>query len=593
MLGTLRRFIQRVMLALLSWVLLFFIFMGFLAWSTKKHEPKLESGSFLTINLDSPVVESPMPKDPVYQLALNMGATKPPIQLRAALDAIEAAASEAHINGILLKASCVNHAMSNMGTGQAKALRDALLEFKETSGKPIHAYLDGAALGHYYVASVADSVTFMPHATLSFTGLGGHKLFWGGFFEKYGIGAQGVSSGAYKTAVEIYTRTGFTPESRSQRQAVVDSIWESLKADIADSRNLKPEHLQEVSDHVGKFYSEQAFKEGLIDHLDHWDSFLERVNSLGTLNEKTQAVRQISLSDYIYLNEKQLQPSQEGRIAIVYAEGPMHYQKPKRAEQHIHGATLAARLRKLRKNEKVKAVVLRIDTPGGAADAAEQIHREVSLLRETKPVVVSMSTVAASGGYYISAPADAIIAESVTTTGSIGVVSVAFNAQRLANDHELYWDKVVTGPYAGIYSLAEPNTEAFLAQRQKQSDMLYEHFKSLVAQGRKLDFDRIEALAGGRVWSGTQALENGLVDARGGLKTAIQKARELAGLTQGSVSIREYGSSSTQLTLLDLFMGSTSLSQHLLPAGLNEALKALDTQDKTLEILERPAYLLP
>lgn len=587
MLEFFKKFAYRVAVAALGWALLAAFGFVLVLWVSKEKEPRLQPGSLLAIDLNSAIEEAPPPDSSAYQLAVGMGLTRPGLQLHAVLQALDLAANDPFINGIVLKASCVNWALSSMALGQAKELRDALITFRQECSKPVHAFLDGSAILHYYVASAADTVTLMPQCTLNFSGVGGSLMFWGAFFEKYGIGVDGVSAGTYKTAIEKYTRTGFTPESREQRKVVFDSIWQTMKEEIAASRMLPAEKLQSISEEFGVMAAEEFLAEGLADELLYWDGFLDKINPLGTLDSKTKIVRQLSLSDYISLRVTPLQKSQKNQIAVVYAQGPVLYEKPRGNDPHIHGMTLASRLAKLRKDDAVKAVVLRIDTPGGAADAGWQIEREVFLLKQAKPVVVSMSTVAASAGYLMAARSSFIFAQPTTITGSVGVLAVAFNAKKLGNEHGLYWDKVATGPYVGFCSPSEPNTPEQRARRQKHCDDFYKSFTELVSQGRNIPLDQLDSLAQGRVWSGSQAVENGLADALGGLQVAIEKARDLAQLAPESYSIEEYGSHCGQFTLADFILTSDMLTQLLLPESLRQ------TQVEAKMLQAGPAYYCP
>ncbi len=560
MFSMLKKVFFRLLVGILSWVLLLFISMGFLFgmlfWSAKGKSPKVEPGSLLVINLAEDIIETAQEENTLRKALMGLLGSPASTSLRGAMKAIKDAQQDERIRGIVLKLEGTQLMGGSFGLSEAKELHDRLLSFKKGCGKPIHAFMDGASLKYYYLASVADSISLVPESLILVNGLGGNRLFWGGFFEKYGIGVHATVCGTHKGGAEVYTRTGFSPEVKTQMQGVLDLLWNQVKGDIAASRNCEPEAIQKISDHMGTMSTNEAVEQGLADELLYWDGFLEKIAPLGILDVETQEVRQVSLANYVALNAlqdaKSLLTSSKDQLAIVYAQGPIYSQSPSRSERHINGLSLAEQLRKIRKDKKIKAVVLRIDSPGGSAFAAQTLQREVELLNKSKPVVVSMSNYAASAGYMIAAPASAIIASPMTITGSIGAYSLSFDAQKAANDHGLFWDKISTGTYSDPFSIAAPETPEMKERRQQLVKGTYRSFVNLVAQGRNIPIESMDAIANGNVWSSTQALEHRLIDGIGDLDSAIQKAKELAGLGEKPIKIKEFANDSFHL--LDFLM---------------------------------------
>ncbi len=531
-----------------------------LAASAGSNEPtKVANGSVLVIDLDRAFSDRPAETKPGSFLddALSAGRGDV-IPLRAATIALKAAADDDRISGILLRGTISADGYAS-GFAALRELRAALISFRQ-SRKPIHAYLVNPDTRDYYLASAASVVTIDPFGSLLMPGLSSEQIFFTGLFEKYGIGMQVSRVGRFKAAVEPFTRRDMSPENRLQTGAYLGDLWSEVKRGVAQSRGIDTIALQTIIDAQGIILPADAKAAKLVDRVAYFDDVLSDLQQLASAARTADGARvstkdsiraaematlldrptlpQITLSEYAPIavaKDRSFSASQT--IAIVYAEGDIV--DGEGGDGTIGGASLARELRRVRSDSKVKAVVLRVNSPGGSAIASEQIQRELSLIGKQKPIVVSMGTVAASGGYWISTAAARVFAEPNTITGSIGVFSLVPNIKELANRNGITFDTVKTGRYADLFSIARPRSDAELAVLQRGTDAVYEAFIMRVSAARKLTPDSIRAIAEGRVWSGEDAMRIGLVDSIGGLDAALKSAASLAKIT-GDYDVREY-----------------------------------------------------
>ena len=489
--------------------------------------PTVEKGSYLVLNLSTNFTDAPVELD-----FASFGSGAESVQLRSATRALRAAAKDERIAGVYLTGDL---SPADFGSGYAalRELRTALEDFR-AAGKPVQAYLTQATTRTYYVASAADNLALDPYGMILMPGLASQPMFFAGLFEKYGVNVQVTRVGKYKSAVETFTRRDMSPENREEVTQLLGDIWSVLLADIAKTRKLESAEIQGVVDREGMIRAKPALEAKLVDRVAYRDEIYEDLKARTGRAGSKEPFRQVALAQYA----KQLKDggagdsgrkaSAKGRIAVVYAEGKIVDGEGKIGE--IGGSELSRALRKLRQDANVKAVVLRVNSPGGSASASEVIQREVRLIREVKPLIVSMGSYAASGGYWISAPADRIFAESSTITGSIGVFGLQFDVQRLAADFGVSFDTVKTGRFADALTITRAKTPEEMAVLQRMVDWIYGEFIAKVAEGRKLTPEQVEAIAQGRVWSGREALARGLVDEIGGLEAALAHAAKRAGL---------------------------------------------------------------
>ena len=495
--------------------------------------------SYLVFDLSANIQDTPAQLEGLEEITEAFGGRGGRVlQLREVTRALRAAAHDNDIKGLYLTGRL---APEGYGAGYAalKEVREALEEFK-ASGKPVKAFLNFATTRDYYLATAASELVLDPYGAVLMSGLASQPMFFTGAFEKFGIGVQVTRVGKYKSAVEPYTRKDMSPESRQQTQKLLDDIWAELTAAAEHSRRLAPGTIQRAVDAEGFLRADAAKKLKLVDRVAYVDEVLDELKAATGRRGSKESFRQIDLKDYARLvSGDGLVPSRRpeargrsgrSRLAIVYAEGTI-VDGDGHDRGYVWGDRLARELRQLRQDDAVKAIVLRVNSPGGSVTASETIQREVRLAAKQKPLVVSFGTVAASGGYWISTYSARIYAEPTTITGSLGVFGLLFNVQGLANDKlGLTFDTVKTARYADLGTLTRPKTEAELAIIQQTVDWVYDQFIGKVAESRRLDRAAVHEIAQGRVWSGAEALKLGLVDEIGGLDAAVKYAADKAGL---------------------------------------------------------------
>lgn len=501
-----------------------------IAAASKDSGPKVENKSVLVFDLSANITDSKpaATTSEAIEQALSDEDSES-ITLRAVLDSLDKASRDKRIVGIYLQGSSAG---SSAGLATLKEVREALERFRAT-GKKIVAYDEDWTEGEYYLGSVANTVVVNPLGAMELNGFSSQTMFLTGALQKYGIGVQVVRAGKYKAAVEPFERTQLSPENQQQTQKVLDDLWGEFRNTVGKHRQLNPKQLQAIADSGGLLMAQEARQRKLVDRVAYFDQVVADLKKLTGKDSESQSFRQISLSGYAKAvqNQNQAASRSKNQIAVVYAEGEIV--DGDGGGRQVGGERLAKQLRKLRQDKDVKAVVLRVNSPGGSATASEVIQREVKLTRKEKPVVVSMGNVAASGGYWISTDADRIFAEPTTITGSIGVFGLLLNVQKIANNNGITWDVVKTGPYADTQTAVRPKTERELAIYRQLVQQVYEQFLNRVAESRKIPKQTVAQIAQGRVWSGVEAQKIGLVDKIGGIRDAIADAAKLAKLGDG------------------------------------------------------------
>ena len=477
--------------------------------------------SILKIDFSEVLTDAPS-SDPLAGIDLMTLQTTRQLSLFKALRAIEAAGADDRIKGIYLR---MNGEGGVTGSALLEELREALLEFKQ-SGKFIIAYNETYSQGQYYFASVADKIYLQPEGGMDWSGLSSNVMFYKGLLDKLDLRAEVFRPTAckYKSAVEPFILDKMSSANREQMQALVNSMWGTISGAVCESRGIDSVKMRRITDNLQVTLPEEALEYGFVDSLVYEDQMEDVFAELGVSDDYDF----ITLGDYASQVGADLKNISADQVAIVYADGQIVDGEGYGKE--IYGNTLAAKIAGVREDEKVKAVVLRVNSPGGSALASDVIWREVELLRAEKPVVVSMGSYAASGGYYISCPADVIVADRLTLTGSIGVFGMILDTREaLKNKLGITIDGVKSNASSSFLA-TEPLTPIQRSMIMRGVDKVYTTFTNDVAEGRNLPIEKVLDIAGGRVWSGADALGIGLIDTYGGLKTAIALAVDKADL---------------------------------------------------------------
>lgn len=500
---------------------IFFFLLILLAASIETDEViEVKSQSVLKFSFDDRILKDYAPKDD-SPLGKLFEFDEPTLGLNEVLNAIDNAKTDANIEGISIEIKFLN-----AGLAQTQAIRRKLQEFKET-GKFVSAYADFYDQKNYYLSSVADSLFINPLGMVDFRGLSTEVLYYADFQDKYGVKMEVVRHGKYKSGAEPYLFNKMSDENREQIKSFLSSVWDAMLQEMSVSRNKSIAAFHDLADTAGGRNATLASDNKLVDqvaYIDEYNSFLKR--NIGIGNDKT--LNSISLVDYIKSGKGRKLSTSANKIAIIYAQGEMIYGKGN--QEYVGQEMMLKSIEKARKDTNVKAVVLRVNSPGGVAITADMIWRELELLKKEKPIVVSMGNLAASGGYYIACNANKIYAEPTTITGSIGVFGLIPNVHQLTETIGINAEQVATNK-APNYSLFEPMSKDFHEVTQQSIELIYTTFLNKVAVGRNMSVDKVDELAQGRVWSGAEAVANGLVDELGSLEDAIAYAALIANIS--------------------------------------------------------------
>ena len=489
--------------------------------ASSTEEPTVKENSVLMARFNTPVVDR-SDDNPFSQFTSGSFAMDGSMGLDQVLKDIEKAKSDDNISGIFMDLSGVPIGMASL-----EEIRNALINFKD-SGKFIISHADMYTQKSYYLASVSDKIYLTPTGEMEFKGLTARVLLFKRALDKYGIDMQVIRHGTFKSAVEPFLTDKMSDENKEQLNAMISTVWGQMVQGISEARDIPIEDLNKYADDLSVTLDDKALEKGMIDGLKYYDEVLDELREL-TLTEEDDDVPAITLKKYADVSPKVKKEVSRDRIAVIYAMGNIVMGD---ASEGMIGADRISRaIRKARKDDKVKAIVFRVNSGGGSALASEIIHREIELATQVKPVVASLGNVAASGGYYIVAPADTILASETTITGSIGVFGVLPNVQEMLNDKiGITTGVVTTNKHSDIGSPTRPLTGDERAIIQSYVDDTYKTFVGHVAEGRSMTFDEVDAIAGGRIWSGVNAMEIGLIDLYGGLEKSIEVAAEMAGL---------------------------------------------------------------
>ncbi|MFQ3616777.1 MAG: signal peptide peptidase SppA [Cyanobacteriota bacterium] len=553
-----------------------------IALSGRDTGPKVEDKSVLTLNLDRGISDAPVAVDPgrVFQEALSGRTARQPVSLRTTVEAIEAAAADKKIVGLLLEGNLP----STTGYATLREVRQAIDTFRE-SGKPIYAYDVNWSERDYYLASAATNVSMNPAGVLEMNGLRSETTFFAGALERFGVGVQVLQVGRYKSAVEPFTRQDNSPESRQQTEALLQDLWNEIITTSSQHRDLSPQQIQAIADSGGLLMASEAKTTGLIDRVAYPDEVLADLKKLTGEKPDKHTFRSVGVGTYAQVVAAERKRGD--RIALVYLNGDIVSGTGSTGQ--IGSDPFVKLLRELRLDKNIKAVVLRINSPGGSAVASDLIAHEVSLMRKEKPVITSMGNVAASGGYYIAAQGTKVFASPNTITGSIGVFGLVPNFQTLANRNGVTWDIIKTGRYADIETTSRPRTEVEMALLRRMAQKAYSTFLDTVASARPLSREQVNEVGQGRVWSGVAAKTVGLVDELGGLQAALKEAAAQAKLETWSVEEYPKRLSFGEQFWSDLQSRLPEESQSRTLLG--DRLEALQSDLEIFEVLDDPANL--
>lgn len=500
------------------------------AIASREDEVEVKDNTVLHLRLDKPIVERAA-EDEFSIMEAIPGLSGGSIGLMELLEAIEHAEGDDRIKGILLEPQFL---MS--GYASVKEIRDALERFKE-SGKWIYAYNEIYTEKDYYLASVANKVYLNPAGNLELNGLVSEVVFVKGTLDKLGIEPQIFRVGEFKSAIEPLIRTEMSEASREQTNSFLNNIYQTFLQDVARSRNLEVNELERISDEMLVRRAEDALTYKVVDQLGYLDQIYDEIRDKLGIEDKTEKINTIGYKKY----RKAFKPegSSQNRIAVIIASGEIL--SGKGDDNTIGSDKFAKEIREARLNDRVKAVVLRINSPGGSALASDVIWREIVLTGQTKPIIASLSDVAASGGYYMAMGCDTIVAQPNTITGSIGIFGVLFNMKEFLNDKlGMTTDVVETGELSNIFKVTRPLSEYERSIIQTSVEEGYETFTRKAAEGRNMPVDKLREVASGRVWSGLEAKDRGLVDVLGSFQDAVGIAAAKAGLEKGDYRLRYY-----------------------------------------------------
>ena len=517
-------FLKYVLATIVGLLIFFFIsvliMVGIIASTASDDEVKVKEGSVLELKLDKKITERD-PKNPLNELGFSFGGFTSTDGLDQIKASIRRAKTDDNIKGIFLNMTFVD-----AGMGKLEEIRYELVEFKK-SGKFIVSYADISTEKAYYLASVADKIYLNPMGTIEFNGMSSELFFFKRLLDKLNIEAQIFKVGTYKSAVEPFFLEKASEANREQLNSFLNSMNSYQLQNIAKSRKMTVAELKDVQDNLLVRDPEDAKKFKLITDIGYFDEAITFMkNRIG--KEEKDKLELVKLSKYKKVKDKDVSTS-KNRIAVIFAEGDIV--DGEGDEDNIGGRKYADAIRSARLDENVKAVVVRISSPGGSALASDIIWREIQLTKKVKPVIASMSDVAASGGYYMAMGCDTIVAHPNTITGSIGVFGVIPNVQGFLNEKlGITVDHVNTGKFSDVPTITRPMSAEEKAIVQRQIDQIYETFTSKAAQGRKMSQDKLKEYASGRVWSGIEAKQRNLVDMYGGLETAIAVAAKKAGV---------------------------------------------------------------
>lgn len=527
--------------------------------------PSTPRGSVLVINLDENITDSPRMPEVLMDASSSFGLLYS-LSMYEVMTALETAATDPTISAVYINASGVG---SFEGHAQIEEMRSLLKTFKENSGKPVIAYQDTYSQEQYWLSSVADEVYLNPAGGIDWRGIASQSLFFKGAIDKLGVDVQVVRHGTFKAAVEPYILSEMSKENRLQTKTMVDSMWAVILGDVSSSRNISAHVLDDFANNLAITSAQKASSLGFVDGLVYEDEVHARLAEMVNKEE----VNFITLGEYCALLGPS--PYSKNKIAIIYADGEIV--DGYGMEGIVGGITTVDQIRRAREDKSIKGVVLRVSSPGGSALASEVIWRELELLQREKPLVVSMSNYAASGGYYISSPADAIYTNRTTLTGSIGVFGLMISGGKALEEGLGVTAEVVkSNDHSDMGSLFRTLSEKELTYMQNSVEEVYDTFVGRVSKGRGMDEEDVRSIGEGRVWCGCEAVYFGLADKFGGLREAICEAALLAGVENDYTLVEVLEEEVDILSMLSSLLMAKAPQMEAISDELSTLTKALE-----------------
>tara|TARA_B110000908_G_scaffold63630_1_gene77364 strand:+ start:8153 stop:9919 length:1767 start_codon:yes stop_codon:yes gene_type:complete len=522
MLNFLKRLVGSVLTMVISFFIIFFVIIGIIVSSSSDaEETTIKNNSVLKINFKGQIIDRGNDEIDIENI-INQSEAK--VGLNNILSSIEKAKKDDRIKGIYLNVENISASIATL-----EEIRNKLKEFKDSTNKFILSYSEVYGQSAYYISSVADEIYLHPQGMLELKGLAYQGMFFKNTLEKLEVEAQIIRHGKFKSAVEPFMLEKMSKSNRMQVSRFLTSLWGDLTKGMSEGRSLSQKEINSMAQNLLIQEADQALQYNLVDKLAFKDELVDSLKSKLNLT-KDQKINFVSLNKYkdVSVKDKNTKYS-KNKIAVIYATGEINGGEG--SPESIGSEGLSKTIREAREDKNVKAIVLRVNSPGGSALASETILREMALAKEAKPVIVSMGDVAASGGYYIACQADTIVANPTTITGSIGVFGVLMNAKEMMNNKlGITIDTVKTNKHADIGSIFRPLTRVERQIIQNSVENVYDTFISRVALGRNLSKEYVDSVGQGRVWTGRDALELGLVDVLGGLETAIEISSNMADL---------------------------------------------------------------
>jgi len=526
-----------------------FLLAGIGAMFSSDEKVAVAEKSVLRLDLNKPIQEVGV-ENPFAEIGGPFGGGENVVGLNDILDALKSAKEDKNINGIFLKTEG-----PQTGWAMLEEIRNQLLDFKK-SGKFIVAYGESYSEKGYYVASVADKIYLNPAGGMEWNGISAEYQFFKGTFDKLGIKPEVFRVGEFKSAIEMFSRQDMSEASKKQSSELIAAINGNFLKNISSSRKIPVEELKSLADSLGLEDPQSALKHKFVTNLGYWDEFEASVKKDLKLDDKKE-ISYVGIDKYLKSDTKKEEGDFNKRVAVIVAEGEIH--SGESGDESIGSETFVKALKKARDDDKIKAIVLRINSPGGSALASDVMWREIQITSKKKPVIASMSDVAASGGYYMAMGCDTIVAQPNTITGSIGIFGLIFNVTDFMNNKlGITFDGVGTSPHADWPTATRDMTDFEKSRIQQSVNQGYANFTTKAAAGRKMPVEKLRSMSQGRVWSGIEAKENGLVDVLGGIEDAVKIAAKSAKLKEGDYRVRYYPEKKKPLEeIFDKIMGDS------------------------------------